>query len=133
MRTKKGGVFFHASVHLIPVNYVSSSIWCGWVYSCACNGTFCWKNFLTVNEDVNCSPSVTMQAFVNNFIVSGLNHSTNSFVLQVDLMYNIENNMPKFIQRVVHVKRAVVKPNEGTKSFLQTVCSCCSNLHTYDV
>lgn len=37
-------------------------------------------------------------------------------------MYNIENNMPKFIQRMVHVKRAVVKPNEGTKSFLQTVC-----------
>jgi transient receptor potential cation channel subfamily A protein 1 len=41
--------------------------------------------------------------------------------LQVDLMYNIENNMPKFVQREVHVKRAVVKPNEGTSSFFQKV------------
>jgi len=36
-------------------------------------------------------------------------------------MYNIENNMPKFIQRKVHVKRAVVKPNERTQSFPQKV------------
>ena len=40
---------------------------------------------------------------------------------QVDLMYDIENNLPKFIQRKVHVKRAVVKPNEGTASFIQKV------------
>ena len=40
---------------------------------------------------------------------------------QVDLMYNIENNMPKIIQRKVHVKRAIVKPNEGTQSFVQKV------------
>ena len=36
-------------------------------------------------------------------------------------MYDIENNLPKFIQRKVHVKRAVVKPNEGTASFIQKV------------
>jgi len=36
-------------------------------------------------------------------------------------MFDIENNLPKFIQRKVHVKRAVVKPNEGTTSFVQKV------------
>ena len=36
-------------------------------------------------------------------------------------MYNIENNMPKFMQRMVHVKRAIVKPNEETKSLPQKV------------
>ena len=40
---------------------------------------------------------------------------------QVDLMYNLENNMPVFMQRQVHVKRATVKPNEGTSSFWQNV------------
>jgi len=36
-------------------------------------------------------------------------------------MYNIENNLPKIVQRKVHVKRAIVKPNEGTQSFFQKV------------
>lgn len=49
-------------------------------------------------------------------------------VFKVDLMYNIENNMPKFIQREVHVKRAVVKPNEGTSSFVQKVCLITNSL-----
>lgn len=39
--------------------------------------------------------------------------------LQVDLMYNIENNMPKFVQKAVHVKRAIVKPNEPPSSMFQ--------------
>lgn len=36
--------------------------------------------------------------------------------LQVDLLYNIENNMPKFAQRKVYIRRATVKPNEGTST-----------------
>lgn len=43
------------------------------------------------------------------------------FTHQVDLMYNIENNMPKFVQKAVHVKRATIKPNEPPSSVWQKV------------
>lgn len=36
-------------------------------------------------------------------------------------MYNIENNMPKFVQKAVHVKRATIKPNEPPSSVWQKV------------
>ena len=36
-------------------------------------------------------------------------------------LYQIENNMPKFIQRKFHIKRATVKPNEGGTSRFKTV------------
>ena len=28
-------------------------------------------------------------------------------------MYEIENNMPEFMQKSVHVKKAVIKPQDG--------------------
>ena len=43
-------------------------------------------------------------------------------IQQVDLMYNLENNMPLIIQTKVHVKRATVKPNEDVNSRWQRVC-----------
>lgn len=36
-------------------------------------------------------------------------------------MYDIENNMPKFIQRAVHAKRAVIKPTEGMSAGVHKV------------
>jgi len=33
---------------------------------------------------------------------------------KVELMYTIENNMPRFLQKRVHVKKAVIKPTDGT-------------------
>ncbi|ESO13244.1 hypothetical protein HELRODRAFT_159882 [Helobdella robusta] len=32
--------------------------------------------------------------------------------LQVDLMYNIENNMPRLLQKKFHIRRTAIKPNE---------------------
>ncbi len=39
--------------------------------------------------------------------------------LKVDLTYDIENNMPTFIQRAVHEKRIIIKPTEGATSGIQ--------------
>jgi len=36
-------------------------------------------------------------------------------VCKVELMYTIENNMPRFLQKRVHVKKAVIKPDDGRK------------------
>jgi len=36
-------------------------------------------------------------------------------------MYDIENNMPKFIQRAVHAKKAVIKPSDGISAGVHKV------------
>jgi len=39
-------------------------------------------------------------------------------------MYEIENNMPQFIQKRMHVKKAVIKPEDG-RTCTEKVCVLC--------
>jgi len=48
-------------------------------------------------------------------------------------MYEIENNMPRFMQKQVHVKKAVVKPTDG-RTCTEKVCSVsCTSQSTHVV